>query len=57
MYDYMLMYYKSPYTVHQQDAWLTMFRSAHVQYSFEAFVQLYFLSMNRLTFIYSLSTV
>ncbi len=42
MYDYMLMYYKSPYTVHQQDAWLTMFRSAHVQYSFEAFAQFVF---------------
>ncbi len=42
MYDYMLMYYKSPYTVHQQDAWLTMFRSAHVLYSFEASVQFVF---------------
>ncbi len=30
---------KSPYTVHQPAAWLTMFLSAHVQYSFEAFVQ------------------
>ncbi len=39
MYDYMLVHYKSPYTVHQPAAWLTMFLSAHVQYSFEAFVQ------------------
>ncbi len=39
MYVYMLMHYKSPYTVPQPAAWLTMFLSAHVQYLFEAFVQ------------------
>ncbi len=39
MYVYMLMHYKSPYTVPQPAAWFTMFLSVHAQYSFEAFVQ------------------
>ncbi len=45
MYVYMLMPYKSPYTVHQPAAWLTMFLSAHLQYSFEAFEQFVFFSL------------
>ncbi len=43
--DYMFMHYKSPYIVHQPAAWLMMFISAHVQYSFEAFVQFVFYSV------------
>ncbi len=32
MYVYMLMHYKSPYTVPQPAAWLTMFLSASVAF-------------------------